>query len=544
MRTEGATPAVIYGAKSTTDEHGSIDDQLARCREHAERNGWPVAAEYRDEKASAYHGNRGDGLADARRHAAELAGEHGSAILLVFATDRLARGDGKQANHLVEYVLDGIKTGYRIESVTENLGGEMALVLASLYGERANADSRAKSAHVSAGLARMAREGRALGPRPRYGFRFEGAREKRQLAHDPAEAPIAGRIVARYLEGLGDGRIAWELNADGVPTRNGGPWDHSMVARVLTSPQIAGLVHVNREIFEGEHEPIIDRSTWDEVRRLRDARRSKAGPGRPPKGRHLLVGGIFRCGRCGGAMRPSTKMRRRDGTPTERYVCATREDRYRGGELCDMPPLMRSAVDEPLLDYLADVIFDLDATREAINAGARRRLDEAVALRASAERQLRETEANLVRIRGDYLRGAIRPDDWNSFREELEAERQAAAAEVDRHAARAEELEAELDAFDPESELLHRLAALRATVAGRIEPGASVEELRVAIALVFDRFSVVRPEGLDPVLVPRVRTDAIERYAAELQIAPGDLRGIAIPRRVSLTAATSGTTPS
>jgi hypothetical protein len=101
----------------------------------------------------------------------ELAAEHGDAVLLVFATDRLARGDGRTAAHLVEYVLEGMKAGYRIEAVSEDLGGEMALVLASLYGQRAHADSRAKSVHTRAGKRRAAERGRRNGgPRP-YGYR-------------------------------------------------------------------------------------------------------------------------------------------------------------------------------------------------------------------------------------------------------------------------------------------------------------------------------------------------------------------------------------
>ena len=164
------TACVIYAAKSTADEHGSIQSQLERCREHAARQGWQVAGEYHDEAASAYKRSRGPGLKSAKAHASTLATENGEAVLLVFATDRLARGDGRTAAHLVEYVLEAMKAGYHIEAVSEDLGGEMALVLASLYGQRAHADSRAKSAHVRAGKRRAAERGRRNGgPRP-FGY--------------------------------------------------------------------------------------------------------------------------------------------------------------------------------------------------------------------------------------------------------------------------------------------------------------------------------------------------------------------------------------
>ena len=121
------TTAVIYAAKSTADERGSLESQTTACREHCERNGWDVAGEYKDEAKSGYSGSRGDDLIAAKEHAARLA-PGGDVVLLVFASDRLARGDGTtKAAHLVEHVLDARKAGYRVEAVTEDIGGEMAI---------------------------------------------------------------------------------------------------------------------------------------------------------------------------------------------------------------------------------------------------------------------------------------------------------------------------------------------------------------------------------------------------------------------------------
>ena len=57
--------AVIYAAKSTEDEKGSIPDQLEDGRKLAAARDFEVAAEHQDEAKSAYPGNRGDGLAAA-----------------------------------------------------------------------------------------------------------------------------------------------------------------------------------------------------------------------------------------------------------------------------------------------------------------------------------------------------------------------------------------------------------------------------------------------------------------------------------------------
>jgi site-specific DNA recombinase len=85
-----STPVVIYAAKSTEDKHGSIGTQLEDCRELAAHEGWEVVGEYQDEAFSAYHGNRGPGLAAAIQKAVE----HAPSVLVAQDADRFARGAG------------------------------------------------------------------------------------------------------------------------------------------------------------------------------------------------------------------------------------------------------------------------------------------------------------------------------------------------------------------------------------------------------------------------------------------------------------------
>src|SRR6516225_5539262 len=94
--------AIVYAAKSTEDRHGSIPTQLADGRKLAAQRGFEVAAEWQDEAASAYHGDRGPGLAKAMAECERLSTEHGTSALIVQHSDRLARGDAKQARHLIQ----------------------------------------------------------------------------------------------------------------------------------------------------------------------------------------------------------------------------------------------------------------------------------------------------------------------------------------------------------------------------------------------------------------------------------------------------------
>ena len=111
--------AVIYAAKSTADLKGSIPTQLDDGRRLAEEKGHEVVGEFKDEAKSAFHGSRGQGLTDAMAMCEQLAAEDGGAVLVVQHSDRLARGDGKQARHLVEFTLWGLKTGVTILSVQD-----------------------------------------------------------------------------------------------------------------------------------------------------------------------------------------------------------------------------------------------------------------------------------------------------------------------------------------------------------------------------------------------------------------------------------------
>jgi site-specific DNA recombinase len=515
--------AVIYAAKSTHDQHGSIPDQVERCRQYTTAHGWEVAEPPEsDEAASAYHGSRGPGLVRAKQHAAALASEGRETILLVFASDRLARGDGREHAHLVEHVLDGLKAGYRIESVTENLGGEMALVFASLYGERAHADSKAKGAHTSRGIQKMVRQGRWHGPAP-HGYRAVGQREERRLVVDDVAAATVRRIFDEYVTtGAGVGLIAHELTLDGVRPPRGERWDRKTVANILDSPAYVGRVRVNGEEFDGNHDAIIDTGVWMRAAAQRQARKpdGTARIGRPPLSSHLLTGGLLRCGECGGAMSPRSPRGRQD-----RYECVVK-NRTGGHTRCSMKGVLRVNVDEPLLKYLETVVFDIEATRRTITEEHTRRSSESAALIAQAERAASQAEANLARIRGDYVRGALTVEQWQGFERELTEAREAALREVEQLTAHAHEFETELATIDVDGEVAARLAMLREAVAGEVTEAEGLAAVRTALKRCFESITLWQADADGLLLVPTVR--AFDELTTWLDLRNG--QALSLPR--------------
>src|SRR4051794_17860887 len=96
-------PAVIYAAKSTEDLRGSIETQISDCRAAALAAGRRLIGQPQvDENRSGYKASRGPGLAEAKRLAAAAGAEAGIAELWVQHSDRLARGDGITADHLLQ----------------------------------------------------------------------------------------------------------------------------------------------------------------------------------------------------------------------------------------------------------------------------------------------------------------------------------------------------------------------------------------------------------------------------------------------------------
>ncbi len=129
--------AVTYAAKSSPDEKGSIDTQLADCRAMAGREGWKVAGEYTDENFTAWQGRprtrprRSPGSCRARL----------PAILIVQHSDRLAReAMASRRGTWSRSRFGRCKSEVEIRSVQDPATFEN-LVMAVVMGERNTEDS-------------------------------------------------------------------------------------------------------------------------------------------------------------------------------------------------------------------------------------------------------------------------------------------------------------------------------------------------------------------------------------------------------------------
>jgi site-specific DNA recombinase len=189
------------------------------------------------------------------------------------------------------------------------------------------------------------REGKFPGATP-YGYRrVLGKPGEREI--DSEHAAVVRRIFQEYINGRSPRAIAAGLNADGIPSPNGGRWNfEGLIGGSPRGSGKAGLI--GNPIYRGElvwnttrrvlnpetgrkikravppenfirapvpHLAIVALEVWEAAQAVREARslacNRERGAGRVlPRKEHLL-GGLLRCGVCGGHMRLATGKNRR-----------------------------------------------------------------------------------------------------------------------------------------------------------------------------------------------------------------------------------------
>ena len=234
---------------------------------------------------------------------------------------------------------------------------------------------RVRSARV-----RQAGLGRYTGRVP-FGYRSDAGR----LVVDPAPARTVRRIFAMLLEeNMGGRAIAIRLNAEAVPSPTGRRWSAQGVYKLLRRAAYAGDVVFAGVVTGDQHQPIIDRATFDRAQE-RLARHATMPGGRTQRSTWLLSG-LARCGYCTGPMYGVvTRQGRR------RYQCGRKM--ADGG--CDQwnrqdadvletavldalsagAPGVEEAVEVDVVDLAADEVDRLEAEVERLDEELRANLD-------------------------------------------------------------------------------------------------------------------------------------------------------------------------
>jgi DNA invertase Pin-like site-specific DNA recombinase len=467
MSTATLPAAVLYAAKSTEDRHGSIGTQLADCRALAEREGWAVVGEYSDEGFSAYHGNRGDGLARAKAAAVANA----PCLLVVQDLDRLARGAGDApdaADHLGELFFAMRRQRVTLWSVRT---GEVDSLRAVMEGERSHSESERKAQATTAGIQRRKDRGAPVGAVP-FGYAVERSVVAGQVIAsrvvEPERAAVVEEVFAAVATGASPGDVARTLNQRGIATQRGGPWSQRGVRRL-----------VRNDAYRGEegYPRLVDAELWERANkalgRLDPAAVQRRKGGRRPAASYVLRGLAF-CS-CGAPMYCITG--RYGAHDARHYVC---RHKFESDGLCDARPVPADNAELAVLSHLQAFVGDVEpwlAERVAERGQEQAHLATAVTRERAA---LADAERKVARAQATYDEALDEPEMAAAALRQvarLEAARDAQGRALADAEARAEEWTGAAD-IDAALDFANRLVRLF----GDLAPAAALPELGADVA--------------------------------------------------------------
>jgi site-specific DNA recombinase len=241
-------------------------------------------------------------------------------------------------------------------------------------------------------IAASRRKGLWTGGRPLLGYDFDPKAgrlttnvveaERVRAAFSLYEATRSLLATARALNARGWTTKAW-TSKKGDP-QGGRPFDKASTHALLTNVLYLGKVRLKSEVFDGQHEAIIDRAQWDRVQALlRDAGRTG---GTHVANKHgALLKGLLRCGPCGRSMTHvfATPRAGAKGRASHRYY-RCQSDLKGGKASCPSRSLPAATIETFVVERVRAVGRDpavLAATLDAL-----RRADEGAVAALDAER--------------------------------------------------------------------------------------------------------------------------------------------------------------
>ncbi len=442
--------AVIYTRVSTdrqADEGYSLDEQERSCHERIDREGWTHVHTFPEAGVSGK-------LASRPQLDKLLSRLDDMDVIVVYALDRLGRSTKNLLELWERCEAADVKLVFVRESIDTSTpaGRMMRTVLCAVAElEREQISDRTKSA-----LAARRRSGEQVTGRAPYGATWT---DDKTLGENPSESAVIHRICRDHLAGQSQGKVARALNAEGVPTREGGRWTQARISEILS----------RRVVVNGQ--PLVDDETQAKIELIR-RRHAKTG-GRQPS-THILTNGMLRCGHCGGAMLP-----REGNRPSPKYVCKTRLDL--GAEHCSMPPVPMRAVDDPLREALAEGYFDVEKTLTAWQESRSSELVLAQEAHDHTEQEAVAIDRRLAKVQRGWQDEVLSDGEYAAQRTDLADEQAGAAAALQQAESRVEALKRDVAESDVQP-VLDALIALKT---------ADLDEFRRILRTMFESFVLV-----------------------------------------------------
>jgi site-specific DNA recombinase len=298
--------------------------------------------------------------------------KHGGVdVVVVYKVDRLSRSLHDFAQMMK--LFDEQKVSFVSATQQFNTTTSMGRLTLNMLLSFAQFEREVTGERIRDKLAATKKKGMWVGGQPPLGYRLED----RKLVIIPEEAELVRKISRGYLKQPSLIGLAEQLNQQGRTTKHwvsskdlehgGKPLNPKYLYRILTHPIYIGKITHKDKVWQGKHEPIIDKPLWDKVHvTIQKQHRQTRHRWDPP---YLLKGKLrthedF-------AMSPSTVHRPAPAPGITTNDHHKRHVRYyvsqkaikQGYKNCDIKTINASHLDELVralvLDYLQRESFDM-----------------------------------------------------------------------------------------------------------------------------------------------------------------------------------------
>ena len=291
----------------------SIEEQQDRLQKFCEAFGWNDVQMFTDAGFSG-----ANVLRPALQSLIKAVQTHKVDKVLVYKLDRLSRSQ-KDTLMLIEDVF--LANGCDFVSISENFDTSTAFgrAMVGILAVFAQLEREQIKERMSMGRQGRAKQGKFHGSNMiPIGYDYI---EKR-LTVNEFEAMQVKRIFELYCAGKSPYKIAEELNQSGLIHKYG-QWLPMTVSDCISKQTYLGKIVHNGNIYEGEHDAIIDQDLFDRANALKTQKSEEHASKCLRRGRiKSFLGGLLYCAHCGAKYSKATK--RSKGFKYDKYICYSR----------------------------------------------------------------------------------------------------------------------------------------------------------------------------------------------------------------------------
>ena len=339
---------VIYARYSSDNQREeSIEGQLRENKAFAEKNGIEIIETYIDRAFSAKTDNR----PEFQRMIKESARKSYD-VVIVWKLDRFARNRYDSAKYKAILKKNNIKVVSATEAISEGADGIILEAVLEGMAEYYSADLAEK---VTRGMTENALKCKYNGGMcVPFGYVID---KEHHYQRDPANAPIALEIFTRYAGGESATAIINDLNARGLKTARGAPFNKNSFRNMVNNRNYIGEYHYRDVVIPGGVPAIVPDEIFEKATsRLKSNRRA---PGRNrAKERYILTTKLF-CGECKSMLVGESANKK---TGTYRYYKCASAKRHE----CNLKPVRKELIEDYVIKKAIESITDEESVDQII----------------------------------------------------------------------------------------------------------------------------------------------------------------------------------